>query len=858
LIAKSHRWQRTAIAAAALALLGLSATEVSALSLGRITVQSALGEPLKAEIEVPNISTEEAASLRANVALPAAFVAAGLEYNPAMASLQATLARRADGRSFIRLSSDRPINDPFVDMILEASWSSGRIVRDYTMLFDPPSLKQPAPAPTLAQTAPAPTPTSPAPVAEPLAFGSVPIPLPTPAPIPAKPGATSPVTAPAGPLAKATAKQESHSASTVVVKAGDSASKIAMRAKTSDISLDQMLVALLNANPDAFSKGNLNRLRAGAVLALPSAEQAKAVSAADAAQTVVAQSKDFDKYRRSLADMAPKAVVETADRQSAGKLEAKVEDKKPTSAAIDKLTLSKGALQTKADEAKLAKERADKDAEARATELAKNIADLNKLSIASETAAPAAATPASSVKPVAPTPAVEVAQTTATPALPATAASVPAKPMPAPVVAQEAEPDLADQLMENPALPTAAVGLLALLGGLASYRRHLRKKRATQVDSSFMESRLQPDSFFGASGGEQVDTAQGGSGNGSSLAYSHSQAHAADDVDPVAEADVYLAYGRDMQAEEILKEALRNSPARLAIHTKLLEIYAKRRDAASFLSVAKNAFKLVDSGSPEWARICAQGLAIDPENRLYQPGGAAVGSFSGGGQENPLTPSADNTVPASVLAEMPHAGTDLDLDLDFSEDEQAATHMEAQGNGASVTRESTEVDAQDVPYSTELDFDISSPAELQAKMKSMELPPDLPDLSLAIGGLDLDAPPEPQATPGLTLPNFESAGTDDPELADMEVEEAPAAPSDGMLEFDLGSLSLDLVSGPPTPVEDESMDFGDNSLETKLALAEEFVSIGDHAGARALIEEVVAEATGALRAKAQRALAQLS
>ena len=130
MIAKSQRWHRTGSAAAVIALLGLFCGEASALSLGRISVQSALGELLKAEIEIPNITPEEAASLKTSVASPAAFVAAGLEYNQAVASLQASLVRRADGRAYLRLSSDRPINDPFIDLILEASWSSGRIVRD--------------------------------------------------------------------------------------------------------------------------------------------------------------------------------------------------------------------------------------------------------------------------------------------------------------------------------------------------------------------------------------------------------------------------------------------------------------------------------------------------------------------------------------------------------------------------------------------------------------------------------------------------------------------------------------------------------------------------------------------------------
>ena len=149
MIAKSHRWQKTALAAAAIALLGLSSTGAYALSLGRLTVQSALGEPLRAEIEVPDITAEEAASLKAGVAQPEAFTAVGLEYSAALTSLQATLQRRADGRAYLRLTSDRTVNDPFVDLILEATWASGRIVRDYTLLLDPPSLKKAAPAPKL-------------------------------------------------------------------------------------------------------------------------------------------------------------------------------------------------------------------------------------------------------------------------------------------------------------------------------------------------------------------------------------------------------------------------------------------------------------------------------------------------------------------------------------------------------------------------------------------------------------------------------------------------------------------------------------------------------------------------------------
>lgn len=835
MIEKSYRWQRTVVAAAATALLGLSATQAWALSLGRISVQSSLGEPLRAEIDIPSITPEEAATLKASVASPAAFTAAGLEYSAAMTGLQATLARRADGRAYLRLTTDKAVNDPYIDMILEASWATGRIVRDYTMLFDPPSFKQAAaPTPTLPQTsAPAVT--------------AVPKAAPAATPEPAA-RASKPV-APVVRQQAAPAAPEGSAGQRVVVKSGDSASKIASRNKASDVSLDQMLVALLRSNPDAFNSGNLNRLRAGAVLDLPSSDQAKSISPTEASQTVVAQSKDFEAFRRNLAGSAPKASVEAPDRKATGTVEAKVDDKKQAKEAADKLTLSKGALKAQADaEAKLAKERADADAKARAAELAKNIEDLKKLS--AESGSAAAVTQAASAPSA---PAIEVAMpkgdAVAAPAAPASDASAPvAKPKAvAPVVstmAPEEEPSMVDALLEDPMVPLAGGGLVALLGGLLLYRRSKAKKQAASMDSSFMESSLQPESYFGASGGQQIDTAQGNTG-GSSMGYTNSQMGSPDDVDPVAEADVYLAYGRDLQAEEILKAALPANPERLAIHSKLLEIYAKRRDAASFLASANTAFKLTGPDSAEWARICALGLTIDPENPLYQPGGASSSGFVAVAATGAATADAAT----QAIDAMPAPAADVDLDLDFSADDPVPASPVAAPEPAPAPAAADDMNG--------LDFDISGPAALDATPPAAPEPVgEIPNISLSLDDMSLDMPqspqPEPAPEPVAEAPSLELPDFDLPAPAPEPAPE-PAKASDGMLEFDLGSLSLDLDPGTPADAGP-----GDSSLETKLALAEEFVSIGDNDGARALIEEVVAEATGDLRERAQRALANLS
>lgn len=904
LISKSYRWRETALASLVAALFGLSGSNAWALALGRITVQSALGDPLRAEIDILDINAEEAASLKASVALPEAFRAAGLEYNPALAGVQLSLQRRPDGRAYIRMSSDKPVAEPFVDLILEATWSSGRIVRDYTMLLDPPSTR------AAAVGAPA------APQVTTVPLASVPAARPTAAPARASAAARkSPATGAAAPLTRL----PKESGSTVTVRPGDTASKIAAAVKPAQVSLDQMLVALLRANADAFVNGNLNRLKAGAVLTVPSQEQALSMTAPEAARTVVAQSRDFNDFRTKLAANAPATPVAAPDRKAGGSIQAQVDDKKPAAQTPDKLTLSKGAIQAKAAEEKIAQDKIAKDASQRAAELSKNIKDLSGLGAASTTAAAASAAaaapaaigmpapaPAATASVAAVAPATAPAVTTsapaiAVPAVPAPVAPVavappvapPASASPPPKAPAVAEPGLIDKLLDNQGVLLGAGALVALLAGLGVYRARQRKKTA-EVDSAFLESRLQPDSFFGASGGQRVDTNEGAA-TGSSMVYSPSQLDAADDVDPVAEADVYLAYGRDLQAEEILKEALRTHSGRVAVHQKLLDIYVKRRDAQAFETMAKEAFKLTGAQSQDWARICEQGLTIDPGNPLYQPGGqpsienqtvamparelAGFAAASAATQRLQITPAA-----ASVSAPI---DLDLDLDLDFSlDDAPASAIMEARPSQLEPTVAIGAVNSGPAPL--DMDFGVTtaslaaSPSSATDQASAVEVA--LPELSLANDTVAI-SPEETEnfrkqaevsfgSTNPIPLQTIKMAttpgGTVDAPLPDVSfgytaptpltASQAPLnspAPADsGMLEFDLGTLSLDL-DPVAEPAGAEVAAAPEDPLATKLALAEEFVSIGDDDGARALIEEVIAEASGELKARAQRALSSL-
>ncbi len=751
-----------------------------ALSLGRITVQSALGEPLRAEVDLLDINAEEAASLQPSVASPEGFKAAGLDYNLALAGLQASLQRRSDGRAYIRLIGERVINDPFVDLILETRWSSGRIVRDYTLLFDPPNLR------TTAAATPTPAQISPQPVASPPRPAVAPTSTPTAAAAPIAKAASEAARAatPVAPRAPV-ALMPSASAAKVSVKPGDTASRIAAATRPDNVSLDQMLVALLRTNPASFIDDNVNRVKAGSILNIPTAEQAASTPAAQAAQLIVAQSRDFNEFRRKLALAAPDTPLIARDRLAAGAIEARVEEKRSIATAPDKLTLSKAAIEKVTAEDRLAKERSAKDSADRAAEMAKNIRDLGKLGTTSS-AAPTP-TPAASSATTASAAAAQKAGTGASSPISVAASSVKTVPL----VVAKPQLGLFDSLFESPWLPAGAAGLVGLLA-FGIYRSRQRKNEHP-VDKVLIEEQVRPDTYFAVSGGQNVDTNHGPA-TGSSIVSAPSQLEGVgvDDVDPVAEADVYLAYGRDLQAEEILKDALRAAPERIAIHQKLLELFAKRRDIKSFQHVAAKAFRLTDSDSLEWQRIRELGLSIDPGNPRYLPGWQPAEAE--GKPSMPVPLEAVATQPASDAGADPQGtalpastAVDLDLDLDFSLDDEPS-HTEGE-TSASVAE--------------------TTPATLST-------PPSLPE-------------PATKATPAQDF---------------------------GMLEFDLGSLSLDLgeeaesgSSSEPAKAEDP--------LATKLELSEEFVAIGDIDGARTLIEEVIAEASGDMKRKAKKALSDL-
>src|SRR4051812_856397 len=123
----------------ALAACALAATAQAA-GLGRLTVLSALGQPLLAEIEIVALQAGEDEGLSARLPSLETFASAGIDVNPALSGLRISIERR-DKRPLLRLTTAQPINEPFLDLLVELSWNSGKLVREYTFLLDPPDYR---------------------------------------------------------------------------------------------------------------------------------------------------------------------------------------------------------------------------------------------------------------------------------------------------------------------------------------------------------------------------------------------------------------------------------------------------------------------------------------------------------------------------------------------------------------------------------------------------------------------------------------------------------------------------------------------------------------------------------------------
>lgn len=930
------RWVRTALAAAAWLAC---AAQVHALGLGRLNVQSALGEPLVAEIDVTSLTQEQAASLRVGVASAEVYRAAGMEFTEVLRGVQVTLARRPDGRAVLRITSDRAARDPFVDLILQATWASGRLVREYTVLLDPPrsgasqteiaatppvpgdppaaaaaawgtrlagSAASPAPSAAATQAAgiagagrPAERPSSPRPAeggaappnaaATPAAAraatsgappaGPAPVvrSLPAPgaapaatastgaapaanavttAPSAAPPGAVStagaalsgPITSTATPSAgpalstagsgaaaaegpavstradapSSPAAREVKTATPAVgtparaggtagagtqgpreVRPGETLYGIARSVRPESVSLDQMLVALYRDNPQAFVGNNMNRLLAGATLQVPTAEVAGAIPVAEARQLIVAQSADLAAYRQRLAARPAATPGEEPQRAASGTVQARVQDRAQAKATdSDQLKLSRGNVKAGASpEAALSAKAEAKDLAQRESELARDVEALRRLeagsapggagaskagaadpaavpagaraataSAAAASAAPLAVTAALTQPGEAAAPAASsVAPAASTPA-PAASAADPAGSAAAPA-APASQPALATRLQEavtsSPYILPAAGGLVLLLAALGSYSLLRRRRKHAASVATAGEGPLDPalDSqtpaaaagrpprpeFATAMAAAATTLAESAPVLDDAVAESPSPAPRA--TDHLADAEVYLAYGRHDEAVAVLRAGLQAEPRRSDIAFKLLELHAARQEFDDFEAVADVMYERTSGQGPEWARVVALQRTLAPREDSLPP------------QAAPL-PSVEKPAPA--------------------------------------------------------------PAPLRAAAQAMPA---------AVGGRrEPTLGPEPVEVPA----------------SDFALDTDVSAIGAQARARESGAVDLGLGESPPLPA--TAPGASGEALDRKLALAEEFIQIGDVEGARDLVIEVASQADGPLKERAQRLL----
>lgn len=890
--------------AAALSTL-LVFSNAYATGLGKLTVLSSLGQPLRAEIELTSPSKDEINSLVPRVASIEAFRQANIEFNPALLSLRFAIEQRGN-TYFIRVSSTQPINEPWVDFLLEMNASSGRLVREYTFLLDPAEFSngQAAqvvnPATSTIQVKPS-TSTSPVaavPAAEPVPKTTQSVKIAPAKPTPVKPAPVVPAATPAA------ARQYQ-------VKSGDTLRKIAAM-NLGGVSLDEMLVSIYRANPHAFVGDNMNRLKAGQVLSIPDAETVRANAINDARAIVQAHSADFNAYRNKLAGQVVEATPEKVapkKQASSGSITSKVKEApSPANESLDKLKLSKlqsanatsTAVKGMSEEDRIAKDKALADANARVKELEKNVSELSKLlTMPSKTAAvppvaekaPAAKVPevkapevkasaqvASSVAASAASQGlaqnekkagVDASAKSASAAPDSASASAPVKrrgaPPPPPAVVEE--PSWFDSTY------LIAAGLLAVLGsGLGIYSSR-KKKAAHQFEDSILTgSSLKANSMFGSTGGQSVDT--NNSVFNSNFAPSASQLDA-NEVDPVAEADVYIAYGRDSQAEEILKEALRTQPDRHAVRLKLLEIYYSRKDLRAFEVFAGELYGMTRGEGDEWAQAASMGASLDPNNPLYAGASGQMENFAPHGLSQPTQPledlDPDVLLDNSLSADM--------LDSISIIDTASAEADESLGNA----KEAPPVQEVPPPLDLEgLDFDlgiseeaveefpltlpeINAPSVAKAVQEEVVPSIDFGSIDFDLGGDDV----KPAETEKVAAPSFEVANEAEESLdldgLDFVLEEQvasvaaePAKPADdiddleSLLDADdaLGQLVVAADEGNATPYNAE--------MATKLDLAVAYQEIGDKEGARELLDEVLKGGSSEQVGKAKEMLAQLA
>jgi pilus assembly protein FimV len=732
----------------ALALLLALPSAAFALGLGDIHLLSPLNAPLDAEIELVDVAADEINTVQVQLASRETFAKYGLEWPAYLGGVQLKTQRNADGREVIKLKSTEAISEPFVTILVEVNWARGRLVREYTMLLDPPVY---APGQPAVASAPVTAPATSAGTREGSIARATEAPLPQAAPVPPEataeqPPAAQPAPAPSHRAHTAPASEQpapSDEGGTHTVQHGETLSGIASSvagAKINSPHARSWMVAIYNANPEAFRK-NMNVMRSGAVLRLPDASAADAISPAEASAEIHRQ---YTAWRGAAGEATP------APAEQPGRLKL-VTPSGPAAANATPVAPAPSAKEAAAAAA----------ASAAAATAAKEAESKRLLELKNEELARMQAQNAAKQAPPAPAPAAPVAEATP-PAAPA-----PAEQAPAPS-AEQAPPEVPaapPAPVQKPVVKPVAPSGGSFLGSLLSYwwmllalialglvgffvLRLVRSKRSSsELDDSLgrmaaagadaaefgsmsatrgfsdpdpapvpVQTRSAvpvPDSFLVEETGSHERPRLSATGQmpvipatkqASDETISSETAINLDQGDPLAEADFHMAYGLYDQAADLIRIAISREPARRDLKLKLLEVFFVWGNKEQFLNSARElAQSRADAAPGEWEKILIMGKQLAPEDALFSGGGTISGASAGGvdldlegGQSRvDFDLVGDEPIPSEAAQ-----GVDLDIgsavgDLDFTAESQSnitdqnAALLDGSFVGGGTTRQMT-------------------------------------------------------------------------------------------------------------------------------------------------------------------------
>ena len=681
-----------------------------ALGLGEIHLNSSLNEPMNAEIDLIAAAPDELTALRATLASREAFTRYGIDKPPFLSTLTFAVGKGKDGRDALLVRSTDSIPEPFVTFLVEVNWARGRLMREYTVLLDPPVYtpgeNASSPATVAVPTTPAaPTVTRPAPV-----FAAPPV---------AQPESS---VSSAHPLRPA-------GGSTVPVGRGDTLTKIARSLQGGSASasdLDQTMIALYRSNPEAFG-GNINVLRQGAVLRVPDADQ---IAALNQKQAVSEVHRQLEAWRSAAG--------------SAGASNGHLLLVTPRSGGSTTGTATGTAIGAPSN-AEMAETKALKD---RVKNLEGQLAESKRLidirsselsALQRKLGVPVTPPPAAAKPPVAatPTPPAPAVTAPAAPSLPPTPAKPPeaasaASPPPVATVAPVIKPAVPatdtgswiDWVSTHWWMPLAL--LVLAVGGLGFAA--MRRRRQDQSDDM---NRLLDDTDVAGStermsalrkGHESFVVEESGARPAPTFAEEPVRAEAEskspvdtlssesavnlDQGDPLAEADFHMAYGLYDQAADLVRIALEREPDRRDLRLKLLEIYFVWGNKELFLQSAKSLESSKDRApAGEWDKIVIMGKQICPEDPLFA--GNAGGGRGAGAMVDLNLEGGENRV-------------DIDLFGDPEGERSTLDHpLAKEGNDMAATGESPAMRAGSKP----LDFTLDAPERGADDSPTHEMPP---------------------------------------------------------------------------------------------------------------------------------------